>query len=73
MNNFRKYDTSSFKDFIRYIRNKINHFHEIPKDIKRVSGNTPEEFIEYVLAYFPKLLSFMHVYSLKKKMKIHIE
>jgi serine/threonine-protein kinase/endoribonuclease IRE1 len=45
VNTFRKYDFHSIKDLIRLIRNKVNHFHEIPKDIRNNVGKTPEAFI----------------------------
>lgn len=73
ISNYRKYDYESVRDLIRVIRNKLNHFHEIPKDVKSNIGKTPEGFIEYCLELFPKLLHFAFVYTRKKKWKLHMK
>ena len=69
----RKYDYESVRDLIRVIRNKLNHFHEIPKEVRTHVGRTPEAFIEYCLGLFPKLLHFAYVYTRKKKWKLHMK
>lgn len=33
-------------------------------------GKTPEQFVEYFLEKFPKLLSFMYAYATRKKWKL---
>lgn len=70
---FRKYDFYSVRDLIRLIRNKVSHFHEIPKETRNIVGRTPEAFIDYVLSIFPKLLSFTFIYAKKKKWKLHVQ
>ena len=55
------------------IRNKLSHFHEIPKETRSVVGKTPEKFVEHMLDRFPKLLSFMYVYATKKKWKLNVQ
>lgn len=70
MNSYRKYDFRSIRDLIRLVRNKLSHFHEIPKEIRVHVGKTPEQFVEYFLERYPKLLSFMYVYATKKKWKL---
>ena len=73
VSNYRKYDYESVRDLIRLIRNKLNHFHEIPKDVKQHIGKVPEGFIEYCFELFPKLLHFAFVYTRKKKWKLHMK
>ncbi len=70
---YRKYDFESVRDLIRVIRNKLNHFHEIPKEVRNHIGKTPEGFIEYCLELFPKLLHFAFIYTHKKKWKLHMK
>jgi serine/threonine-protein kinase/endoribonuclease IRE1 len=73
VNFYRKYDFESIRDLIRMIRNKLNHFHEIPKEVKAHIGKTPEGFIEYCFSIFPKLLPFAYIYTRKKKWKLHMK
>jgi serine/threonine-protein kinase/endoribonuclease IRE1 len=73
INQFRKYDFNSVRDLIRLIRNKVNHFHEIPKETRNSIGKTPEAFVEYILKLYPKLLSFAFVYAKKKKWKLYVQ
>ena len=61
----------SLRDLVRVIRNKTNHFHELPDVVKRITGGTKEELCKYFLAKFPRLLYFMYRYALKKKWKLH--
>ena len=72
INHFRKYDYHSVRDLIRLIRNKVSHYHELPKETRAALGKTPEHFVEYFLQKFPKLLPFMYAYSQRKKWKLHI-
>ena len=73
INNYRKYDFSSMRDLVRMIRNKLNHFHEIPKEVRAYVGKTPEKFMEYCLIKFPKLLYFAYNYTRKKKWRLHVK
>lgn len=53
---FRKYNGRSARDLLRAIRNKRNHFHELSPEIRRILGETPEAFVHYFEARFPRLL-----------------
>ena len=53
---FRKYDTQLFTDLLRFIRNKKNHYHELPDDVKQLLGDTNESFMVYFLTKFPRLM-----------------
>jgi len=53
---FRKYDTQLFTDLLRFIRNKKNHYHELPNEVKKLLGDTNESFMVYFLSRFPKLM-----------------
>jgi hypothetical protein len=37
---FRKYDPMLFTDLLRFIRNKKNHYREIPEETRRLLGET---------------------------------
>ncbi|GAB1607689.1 serine/threonine-protein kinase/endoribonuclease IRE1-like, partial [Argonauta hians] len=57
---FRSYDGRSVKDLIRAMRNKRNHYKELPEAVQRSLGSFPTEFIEYFTSRFPRLL--LHTY-----------
>ena len=42
---YRKYNSSSLRDLLRVIRNKHNHFREMPPDLQQKLGALPEGFL----------------------------
>lgn len=59
---FRKYQENSVRDLLRVIRNKKNHFQDLPQDVKILLGPLPTGFFNYFNDRFPYLL--MHVYQI---------
>ncbi|DBA76306.1 TPA: bifunctional endoribonuclease/protein kinase ire1 [Trebouxia sp. C0004] len=53
---YRKYNSSSLRDLLRVIRNKHNHFREMPPDLQQRLGPLPEGFLRYFTSRFPRLL-----------------
>ncbi|KAH9927939.1 uncharacterized protein BXZ73DRAFT_48589 [Epithele typhae] len=58
---FRKYDGASVQDLLRALRNKKNHYQDLPDNVKRLLGSMPEGFLGYFTKRFPKL--FLHVHG----------
>ena len=48
---YRKYNSSSLRDLLRVIRNKHNHFREMPPSLQDQLGPLPEGFLRYVVVY----------------------
>lgn len=53
---FRRYRYDSVRDLLRVVRNKLNHYRELPKEIQAILGSVPEGFYAYFSTRFPKLL-----------------
>nr|POF10856.1 serine/threonine-protein kinase/endoribonuclease ire1b [Quercus suber] len=53
---YRRYKYDSIRDLLRVIRNKLNHYRELPQEIKELLGPVPEGFDSYFSSRFPKLL-----------------
>lgn len=53
---YRKYKFDSVRDLLRVIRNKLNHYRELPQEIQELLGSVPEGFDGYFSGRFPKLL-----------------
>ncbi|XP_010548202.1 PREDICTED: serine/threonine-protein kinase/endoribonuclease IRE1a [Tarenaya hassleriana] len=53
---YRRYKYDSIRDLLRVIRNKLNHYRELPQEIQELVGKVPEGFNEYFAVRFPKLL-----------------
>ncbi|EPS61092.1 hypothetical protein M569_13708, partial [Genlisea aurea] len=58
---YRKYRFDSVRDLLRVIRNKMNHYGELPPEIQNIIGGFPEGFDAYFGSRFPGLL--IHVYK----------
>ncbi|MDI1493311.1 MAG: bifunctional endoribonuclease/protein kinase ire1 [Ramalina farinacea] len=52
----RKYKGGSLLDLLRALRNKKNHFNDIPEDVKRRIGRFPEDYLTLWTRRFPNLL-----------------
>lgn len=53
---YRRYKYDSIRDLLRVIRNKLNHYRELPLEIQEVLGSVPEGFDNYFTVRFPNLL-----------------
>lgn len=53
---YRRYKYDSVRDLLRVMRNKLNHYRELPKEIQELLGAVPEGFDDYFASRFPKLL-----------------
>ncbi|XP_011658077.1 serine/threonine-protein kinase/endoribonuclease IRE1a isoform X2 [Cucumis sativus] len=53
---YRRYKYDSVRDLLRVMRNKLNHYRELPKEIQELVGSIPEGFDDYFTTRFPKLL-----------------
>lgn len=56
MGRYRKYNFGCMRDLLRVIRNKQNHYRELPKELKEILGPVPEGFDQYFSIRFPRLL-----------------
>ena len=52
----RSYDGRSIRELLRALRNKKQHYQELNKEIKKIFGRFPDQFADYWLRKFPKLL-----------------
>ncbi|XP_052196648.1 serine/threonine-protein kinase/endoribonuclease IRE1a isoform X2 [Diospyros lotus] len=53
---YRRYKFDSVRDLLRVMRNKLNHYRELPVEIQDILGPVPEGFDGYFASRFPKLL-----------------
>ncbi|ESQ31980.1 hypothetical protein EUTSA_v10003683mg [Eutrema salsugineum] len=53
---YRRYKFDSIRDLLRVIRNKLNHYRELPRELQELLGSVPEGFDRYFSSRFPKLL-----------------
>jgi len=58
---YRKYKGNSLRDLLRVIRNKFNHFRDLPPDVQSKLGPVPEGFFKYFRDRFPKLFICTYV------------
>ncbi|KAL3655153.1 hypothetical protein CASFOL_000939 [Castilleja foliolosa] len=56
INRYRRYKFDCMRDLLRVIRNKLNHYRELPKEIQTLLGSVPDGFDSYFSTRFPKLL-----------------
>lgn len=45
---YRKYNFTSLKDLLRVIRNKHNHFREMPTELRELLSPQPDGFLWYI-------------------------
>lgn len=53
---YRRYRFDSVRDLLRVMRNKLNHYRELPTEIQEILGTVPEGFDGYFRSRFPQLL-----------------
>ncbi|CAA6655843.1 unnamed protein product [Spirodela intermedia] len=58
---YRRYRFESARDLLRVIRNKLNHYMELPRALQELLGSVPDGFDKYFSTRFPRLL--MEVYK----------
>lgn len=67
---YRRYKYDSVRDLLRVIRNKLNHYRELPKEIQGILGQVPEGFESYFSTRFPRLIievyKVFHAYCLEE-------
>ena len=56
MGHYRKYDFNSVVDLMRLIRNKSNHYNQLPPNLKYTVGSHPVGYFNYFNSRFPNLL-----------------
>ncbi|KAK4493375.1 hypothetical protein RD792_017725, partial [Penstemon davidsonii] len=62
---YRRYKFDSVRDLLRVMRNKLNHYRELPEEVQDIIGPVPEGFDRYFASRFPKL--FVEVYKVMLK------
>lgn len=60
---YRRYDYSSLRDLLRVVRNKKNHFREMPDHLQRAMGPIPDGYYKYFNSRFPDLLVAVFVFA----------
>lgn len=59
LGHYRKYNFTSLKDLLRVIRNKHNHFREMPTELRELLSPQPDGFLwysdEHELHHMPRL------------------
>jgi serine/threonine-protein kinase/endoribonuclease IRE1 len=68
---YRKYDFGAMRDLLRVIRNKYQHYRELPDDVQQLLGHPPRDYLDYFLRRFPRLL--IETYETIEKMVAHEE
>lgn len=58
---FRSYRGNSVRDLLRALRNKKNHYRELPLEVQSTLGSIPDDFVDYFTSRFPLLL--LHTYN----------
>jgi serine/threonine-protein kinase/endoribonuclease IRE1 len=69
MGKYRSYNGREVRDLLRVIRNKSNHFRELPRNVRETVGDPPDAFYRYFETRFPKLA--LHAFEFVKKNVAH--
>eukprot|EP00347_Sterkiella_histriomuscorum_P021552 403333575 len=62
---WRKYNYQSLTDLLRFIRNKKNHFRELPEVAKQFLGNTNDTYMRYFTKLYPNMMLAVDEYVRK--------
>eukprot|EP01133_Synstelium_polycarpum_P012633 gene12633-14838_t len=65
---YRKYNGKSLRDLLRVIRNKFNHYRDLPEDVQQCLGHLPDGFLDYFKTRFPKLIISTYLF-IKKNLR----
>lgn len=57
----RKYQGDRMLDLLRALRNKKNHYADMPDDVKERVGELPDGYLNYWTSRFPQLLICCHL------------
>lgn len=60
----RRYNYDAARDLLRVMRNKANHYYDLPDHVRQTLGSLPEGFMYYFLSRFPGLLIVTYKYLL---------
>lgn len=60
LHKYRKYDYTSVRDCLRVIRNKRNHYRDLPASVRSELGPIPDGFLRYFTSRFPALLVYIY-------------
>ncbi|CEP01176.1 hypothetical protein PBRA_008488 [Plasmodiophora brassicae] len=60
---YRKYNFGSIRDCLRVIRNKKNHYRDLPVDVQASLGEYPSGFLFYFTSRFPFLLLYSFAFA----------
>ncbi|KAJ5070909.1 ire1-related [Anaeramoeba ignava] len=60
LKNYRQYKGEFLRDLLRVIRNKKNHFKDLPIQLQQTLGPIPDNYLNYFFVRFPGL--FVYVY-----------
>ena len=52
---YRKYNFNAARDLLRVMRNKANHYYDLPQEVQDSLGSLPEGFMGYFKSRFPRL------------------
>ena len=66
---YRRYKGDEVRDLLRVIRNKSNHYRELPTKLREEMGSMPEGFLRYFASKFPFLL--LHAYDFARRECAH--
>eukprot|EP00798_Chlamydomonas_sp_ICE-L_P020835 gene20835-27667_t len=61
---YRKYDFNSLRDLLRVVRNKKNHFREMPLSLQSMIGPHNHDYLLYFTSRFPCLLISVFFFAL---------
>ncbi|KAJ1472782.1 kinase-like domain-containing protein, partial [Baffinella frigidus] len=64
----RKYTYTSMRDLLRAIRNKKNHFREMPAEVQELIGSVPEGYMRYFRSKFPGIILECHAMCKETKL-----
>ncbi|MDP2437527.1 MAG: serine/threonine-protein kinase/endoribonuclease IRE1 family protein [archaeon] len=68
---FRKYNFGRIRDLTRVIRNKFNHYRDLPQSLRDELGDLPEGFLSYFQARFPLL--FLTLFDIIRRSPLYLE
>merc|ERR1711871_1571339 len=60
LGSFRKYKFTMVRDLCRTIRNKRNHYRDMPEDVQKLVGPLSGGYLRYFTSKFPALLPTLH-------------
>ena len=63
---YRKYQSDSLQDLLRAMRNKKNHYLDLPVDVQELLGSIPDGFYEYFQTRFPRMLVVCYNFMLEQ-------